>query len=965
MSQQSFHQQVANGSNIAFTITTFSEDEIKVYVDGVESTNGGSSQNDYTIPNYTTTGGTVTWNTSGSLTAPANPSVVRVVRQTDVLNNGNTAVEGRATFQAGSSVKADDLNNNTKQALRALQEQQDQKIQSYDFEAQAVNTAAIKDSAVTTGKIANGAIVDADINASADIAVDKLANGTARQLLQTNAGGNGVEFTSNVDVPGTLDVTNAATFDSTVTIAGAVNVNNTTTLDNTTVDGVLDVNGSATIDNISIDGNVISTTSGGLLLDSNSNSVYLDGNVLIRPTGNTVRLNVTNNAIVPFIDIIPNADAAYDLGNSTYEFKDLYIDGTGYIDTVSADDITGNAVVTSGASTSDTKVYSAKRAGEVFYEKGTLDDITSGNTWVSDDSKLATTAAIDARVIDLVDDVGGFVPIANETSFPNANPDINDGAGTLVSVASLSTDLTSNSVGIIYINNGTVGNSTVTIVGAPASSTFEAGFGIIVETRSTLNQYTFHRYVPNATSVTTVASNLTNIDNVGNNIANVNNVGNNINNVVLAGLNVVNINSVVSNASNINTVAGNDANITTVAGINGNITTVAGNNSNVTIVANNNANITAVANKDTELARLGTADAVADMNTLGTSSNVTNMDTLAGISGNITTVAGISSNVTTVANDSTEIGTLVGNIANVNIVADNNSNVTAVAGNNSNITAVANNATNINAVANNASNINSAVSNASNINSAVSNAANITTVAGISSDVTTVAGIDSNVTAVAGNATNINSAVSNASNINSAVSNASNINSAVSNASNINTVAGNSTNINTVAGANSNISTVAGSIANVNTTASDIGNVNTVAGSISNVNTVGSNITNVTNASNYLNNFLALYLGQLSSDPVSDSLGNSVTEGDLYFNSNTKQLRIYNGSVFQGIAENAVEVAKFATAAFNSLYTASAGSNSIDLGGLTISGAVFSTENISANRVSLAKGSGTFNLGGI
>jgi len=32
MSQQSFHQQTANGSNIAFTITTFSEDEIKVYV---------------------------------------------------------------------------------------------------------------------------------------------------------------------------------------------------------------------------------------------------------------------------------------------------------------------------------------------------------------------------------------------------------------------------------------------------------------------------------------------------------------------------------------------------------------------------------------------------------------------------------------------------------------------------------------------------------------------------------------------------------------------------------------------------------------------------------------------------------------------------------------------------------------------------------------------------------------------
>ena len=158
MSQQSFHQQTANGSNIAFTITTFSEDEIKVYVDGVESTNGGSSQNDYTIPNYTTSGGTVTWNTTGSLTAPASPSVVRVVRQTDVMNNGNTAVEGKATFQAGSSVRADDLNNNTKQTLRALKETQDQLVQSYDFEPQAVNTAAIKDLNVTRAKIAADAI---------------------------------------------------------------------------------------------------------------------------------------------------------------------------------------------------------------------------------------------------------------------------------------------------------------------------------------------------------------------------------------------------------------------------------------------------------------------------------------------------------------------------------------------------------------------------------------------------------------------------------------------------------------------------------------------------------------------------------------------------------------------------------------------------------------------------------------
>ena len=51
------------------------------------------------------------------------------------------------------------------------------------------------------------------------------------------------------------------------------------------------------------------------------------------------------------------------------------------------------------------------------------------------------------------------------------------------------------------------------------------------------------------------------------------------------------------------------------------------------------SDVTAVAGKATEVGRLGTTDAVADMNLLGTSSNVTNMSTLATNVSNITTVA--------------------------------------------------------------------------------------------------------------------------------------------------------------------------------------------------------------------------------------------------------------------------------------------------------------------------------------
>lgn len=71
-----------------------------------------------------------------------------------------------------------------------------------------------------TAAISAGVIVDADVSATAEIAVSKLADGAARQLLETAADGTTVQWADNVDVPGTLDVTGDAVFDSRVTING-------------------------------------------------------------------------------------------------------------------------------------------------------------------------------------------------------------------------------------------------------------------------------------------------------------------------------------------------------------------------------------------------------------------------------------------------------------------------------------------------------------------------------------------------------------------------------------------------------------------------------------------------------------------------------------------------------------------------------------------------------------------------
>ena len=243
----------------------------------------------------------------------------------------------------------------------------------------------------------------------------------------------------------------------------------------------------------------------------------------------------------------------------------------------------------------DNRYFTETESDARYYRLGSVEEIQSGETWVAADNKVATTQAIDARITDLVDDVGGFVPIANELSFPNTNPDVNNGTGTLVSIKALSTAYTSNGSGSISINNGTVGNSTVTITGLDNSTTYAATYGLIVETTSTLNTYTFHRLTPKATEVTTVATNISNINAVASNESNINSAVSNASNISNAVSNASNINAAVSNASNITTVAGNNTNINTVAGANSNITTVATNITNVNNVGGSIANVNTVA----------------------------------------------------------------------------------------------------------------------------------------------------------------------------------------------------------------------------------------------------------------------------------------------------------------------------------------------------------------------------------
>jgi len=619
----------------------------------------------------------------------------------------------------------------------------DNAINSEHYSDGSIDTEHIANDAVTAAKLANTSVTAGTYN-SANITVDAQGRITSAAAGIANITDGQITTAKLADDAVTTDkLANSIVSDITANNAKVTNV--TTNLSTTTATASVVINSSdgtnATI------GEATSSAAGVMSTTHHDKLDGIETGAEVNPTNAEIRTaveaasnsNVFTDADHSKLDGIEAAATAdqtaseiktlYESNSDTNEFSDAEQSKLAGIEASATADQTASEIKTllqSDKLTSseiatgalDGRYYTETESDARYFNVSTGDTIKDGDTFPDNDTTIATTAAINDRIIDLVDDVGGFVPIANETSFPNANPDAENGTGTIVSISTLASNHTSSGSGVITISNGTVGNSTVTITGTANSTTYSAGYGLLVETTSTLNTYTFHRLVPKATEVTTVATNATNI--------------------AAAGANTSNINSVVSNASNINTVAGVSGNVTTVAGISSNVTTVAGNTTNINAVAADATDIGTVAGKATEIGRLGTADAVADlailgttdvvadMNTLATSAIVSDMDTLADISANITTVAGISSNVTSVANNSS----------------------------------------NINSAVSNASNINAAVSNASNINTVAGNNSNITTVAGANSNITTVAGANSNITTVAGSISNVNTVAGNISDVN-------------------------------------------------------------------------------------------------------------------------------------------------------------------------------------------------------
>jgi len=658
-----------NSADFAFTFPSFTTSEVKVEVDNVVKT----LTTHYTVENYnTTSGGTVRF-TTGNI--PTGSTPLRIFRQTDVDNP-------KATFAAGSSLKAQEINDNFKQLRHALQEAigatydnsgniTSRQVQSFNIEDGAITSAAIKNLTIERDDIANDAVngtkiaddsidsehyvadsIDSEHYAPGSVDATAIGNNAVTRVKIIADAVDGTKIADNsIDsehyVDGSIDVEHLA--DNSVDRASIVNdaVNGDKIADDSinsehyvdaSIDHVHLANDSVDGDNIA-DDSINSEHYVDLSIDTqhianlNVVTAKIDNNAIV--TSKILDGNVTRNKLeADAVDGTKLADNSIDsehyvdgsidhvhLANDVIDGDNIQDDVinsehivAGALDnehyaaaSITSDKLSGTTVVTASeqatATSNDTSFLTVAAADARFFNISSGDTIKDGQTFPDNDTSIATTAAINDRIIDIVNDVGGFDIIESEQHFPNTNPQGQAGSAAVLSIKAASGALTPSGTTLTISNGNLANNANITITGV--TSTIPQGFGFIVESTSTLHTYTFHRLVPKATEVTTVATNVSSVNTCATNIANINTVAsdlnestseidtvaNSITNVNAVGNSIANVNTTATNISNVNTVATNIGNVNTVGNAISNVNTVGSAIANVNTTASNIGNV--------------------------------------------------------------------------------------------------------------------------------------------------------------------------------------------------------------------------------------------------------------------------------------------------------------------------------------------------------------------------------------
>ena len=488
----------------SFSFPSIKEADIKVDVDGTLYENRGitgsnSGATTFTINSYTTTGGgNVVFDTAPATSA----NKIRIFRDTDV----DTA---KATFTAGSSLKAGDLNLNNKQLLYAAQEEQNQTILSSDIKDGTIRTVDIGADQITNALIADNQIdsehyVDGSIDRvhlEADI-IDstKLADNSVNSEHYVDGSIDHVHLANDIidgdniqdDVinsehyaAGSIDLEHmsANSVDSAQLVNGSVDLIH---MSANSVDSDQYVDGS--IDRIHLEADIIDSTK---LADNAVNAEhYVDGSIARVHLGNDI---VDGTKIADdSIDSEHIAAGAVDLEHMSANSVDSnqYVDGS--IDTIHI----GNIQVTDTKLASNSVIESKITDLNVTTSKLADNAVSIGKlgceqtTITNSDAHVPTSGAVVDYVAAQIAPIGGLEVVATDAAFPNVQPQ----AGVVISI--------SDAGGVVFNGSGssttarTVGGSTVTINGAPSSlnnETLVAGVGLMVSSTGSSQIYNYHK----------------------------------------------------------------------------------------------------------------------------------------------------------------------------------------------------------------------------------------------------------------------------------------------------------------------------------------------------------------------------------------------------------------------------------------------------------------------------------------
>ena len=215
----------ANGSDLEFTFTfpVLQTEDVKVALNGVTQATTKYAVDTASNPTKITFNNTsIDSSVQESTGAPKSGVRVRVYRETTVGKSTGDD-DPKAVYAAGSSIRATDLNANTEQALYAIHELQTRPIETED----------IQDSAITSSKIEDGTIVNADISASAAI------DGSKLQISSSSVAGS----MSSADFTKLAGIEAGATADQTASeirtlVGNATDSNVFTDADHSKLDGI-------------------------------------------------------------------------------------------------------------------------------------------------------------------------------------------------------------------------------------------------------------------------------------------------------------------------------------------------------------------------------------------------------------------------------------------------------------------------------------------------------------------------------------------------------------------------------------------------------------------------------------------------------------------------------------------------------------------------------------------------------